>query len=694
MNLKSFTIFRTLLTLTTLTVATSLMAADINWTGAGGNTSWHDPANWDTGTVPTNADVVFLDDDDYVVITEAAEAFNLRMNNGATLSIFPMGQLSFSSSTKSMADIIIMEDGTSLLNSGMISITADTEGNNIDANGSSFINNNGSMTLSQSDEESIFLYEGAYLDNSGQLTILDSNEDGVDMEDIAAIYSNGTITVKNTLIEGLDMDDGSEFINDGTLRFENIDDNDAIDMDDSGSYFENNGNLEIVGVTNRGEGIEVDDGFFINTETGSITLTGVTGDGIYVQDDGEFINLGYLSVSTASGESSDNSIELECDGFFYNEGLLEITNNGATDAIELECSSSLFVNESCGEIYILSNSKIDIQSTGEFINEGILSTAFTGTNTNFGTFDNAGIINSPNGFMISPNPVNEVDNYPGGWSNFTVGNSGTLGNDFAYIACDGEETFYVTGGGNNATSSTTDNVAFTNQYLCGNVSITAKIESVDPNGYGGLMIREPEADGSRQVSIFSNLTNVLRHEARYVENTPKQVQAHYRPNPFWLRLERQGNWIFAYYSTTGANFQYIHAVNVPMDNCVEIGLASFTFQPDQQTTAVFTNVEVTGGMIPYATPPVETEAIQVKQQISVYPNPASDFTNLAFEGGLDQDATVLLRNQLGQVVDQRLLREGDYQAEWNVSNQAAGMYLFEIHREGQDLQVQRFVKTK
>jgi len=42
----------------------------------------------------------------------------------------------------------------------------------------------------------------------------------------------------------------------------------AIDMDDSGSYFENNGSLEIVGVINRGEGIEVDDGFFSQSAEG------------------------------------------------------------------------------------------------------------------------------------------------------------------------------------------------------------------------------------------------------------------------------------------------------------------------------------------------------------------------------------------------------------------------------------------
>jgi hypothetical protein len=693
---KNFTIIRTLVVLLAFGLTIGLSAADLNWTGAGGNTSWHNPANWDTGTVPTNEDVVFLDDDDYVVITAAAEAFNLRMNNGATLSILPNGQLSFTSLIKSVADLIIMEDGTSLLNSGMISMAADTERNNIDANGSSFINNNGTMALSQSDDESMFLYEGAYMANYGLLAISSPNEDGIDMEDGAVIENFATISIEDIGTEGIDMDNGSEFYNMGTLQLEMIDDNDAIDMDDGGTLFVNYATIEIINVIESGEGIEVDDGLFVNEESGNITLTNTTGDGIYIQDDGELLNFGYISIDHNPDGSSDNAVELNCDGFFYNNGILEITNNGSTDAIELECSSSEFVNDECGEINILTNSPIDIQSSGSFDNYGILTTAFTGTNTNFGTFSNGGKITSPNGFQIAPNAVVDDSSLPFGWAGFDVGNAGTLGNDFCFLSCN--EEYVVTGGGNNATSSTTDNVAFLSMFACGNnVSITAKVESVDPNGYGGLMIREPESDGARQVSIFSNLTNVLRHEARFSTNGPKQVQAFYKPSPFWLRLQRQGDWVFAYYSTTGTNFTYIHAVFVPMDACVEIGLASFTYQPGQQTTAVFSNVTVTGGVYgPEAEAPVETEIVATKQQqqLNLYPNPAVNEVTLTFAEALEQDATVVLRNKMGQVIEQRQLRAGNLKAQWEVSNHPVGMYLLEIHQEGRAVESLRFVKSR
>jgi hypothetical protein len=38
--------------------------------------------------------------------------------------------------------------------------------------------------------------------------------------------------------------------------------------------------------------------------------------------------------------------------------------------------------------------------------------------------------------------------------------------------------------------------------MCGNTTITAKVEDVSANGYGGVMIRENTAAGSKQVSLF------------------------------------------------------------------------------------------------------------------------------------------------------------------------------------------------
>jgi hypothetical protein len=243
----------------------------------------------------------------------------------------------------------------------------------------------------------------------------------------------------------------------------------------------------------------------------------------------------------------------------------------------------------------------------------------------------------------------------------------------------------------------TDHVAFAATSLCGDGSITAKIESVDPNGWGGLMIRETADDGAKQVSIFTNLSNLLRHEVRYNTNGTKAVNSFYKPSPYWLKLERQGDWFFAYYSATGmpGSFQYVHGVFLSMQNCLEYGLASFTNELNQQTTTVFSNVSLAGGITPTAvTPPdMETEEAAVRQVPGLYPNPGSDVVNLIFGEGLDEEATVILRNQAGQVIEQRTLRTGDLRTEWAVSTLAEGLYTFEIRREGEAVQVLKFVKA-
>ena len=285
----------------------------------------------------------------------------------------------------------------------------------------------------------------------------------------------------------------------------------------------------------------------------------------------------------------------------------------------------------------------------------------------------------------------EVGNaLPGGWSASDVGNSGSMGNNISFDPCSTNNTgnageFVITGGGNNATSTTSDNVAFASQTICGDGTITTKIENVGPNGYGGLMIRETTEAGAKQVAIFSNMTPMLRHEARYTTNGFKQVSNFFKPSPLWLRLERSGGWIFAYYSITGSTFQYVHAVPVSMQSCVEFGLASFTYLPTGQTAATFSNVAVTGAALPNASLP-NTPVLADIQRLktpALYPNPASSEVNLVFESPIEIRTMAVLRNQLGQAIEQRQLEPGDEFSSWNVSLLENGLYFLEISTQGQ-----------
>jgi regulation of enolase protein 1 (concanavalin A-like superfamily) len=292
---------------------------------------------------------------------------------------------------------------------------------------------------------------------------------------------------------------------------------------------------------------------------------------------------------------------------------------------------------------------------------------------------------------------------PSSWSSTDIGQV-TTGNDFSFDPCsapvpeDGE--FMVVGSGNNATSSTTDNVAFASYAICGNGSITAKVESISSNGYGGLMIRESNAPGAKQVSVFSNMSSILRHETRYSTNAPKQISSFFKPSPFWLRLERQGSWIFAYYSTNGFSFQYVHGVFVPMQDCIEIGLASFTYLPWQQTEATFSNVSIQGTNgwgtdqlsedFGINSPIIEMESAN----LTVYPNPAGEHIHLSInlmEALIDE---VQLYNAMGQLIERKLGSDLSAQSSWSLEGLPDGVHFFKLLGKTRSDEVIQFVKMR
>jgi len=408
----------------------------------------------------------------------------------------------------------------------------------------------------------------------------------------------------------------------------------------------------------------------------------------------------------------------DCNGLGVNTVMLTVTDVAGNTAT---CTSDITVEDNIAPTAVCLTTTVEIQPDGTYaIQESDVYNATNSTDncsitdvsfpaTTY-TCDEAG-----NTFTIPVSITDVAGNtgncnasisveignaLPGAWNTTDIGNV-TLGNTYDYNPCEFDGKFTITGSGNNAVSSVDDHVAFAHQSLCGDGAITAKIESVGPNGYGGLMVRETTADGVKQTSIFSNLSNILRHEVRYTTNGPKQVSSFYKPSPFWLRMERQGDWVFAYYSTTGSNFQFIHGVFLPMQSCVEFGLASFTYLPNSQTEVVFSNVSINGsngalavdggGMhamnrVPTTMNRVPTTMNRVPNKgplhlytstplhLSIYPNPVSNTFTLAFDKPLEQPATLQLYNAFDQLAEEKQMQEGSSSVEWTVSHLPAGAY--------------------
>jgi hypothetical protein len=198
---------------------------------------------------------------------------------------------------------------------------------------------------------------------------------------------------------------------------------------------------------------------------------------------------------------------------------------------------------------------------------------------------------------------------PSPWGAQNIGSAGS-GNNYEYDPCLPVPEYTVDAGSAN-NSQTSDNLAFISQNLCGDFNITVKIESITSNGWAGLHARENSATGSRMLGMYSNLGSILRWESRMVTNGAKSINLFSRPFPYWLRLVRQGNMFIGYYSLNGINYSFANLQMLPLNNCLDIGPAAFTYLSGQTATAVFTHLSAGSGVMPLAVMPGYTSIRRV-----------------------------------------------------------------------------------
>jgi PKD repeat protein/pimeloyl-ACP methyl ester carboxylesterase len=285
---------------------------------------------------------------------------------------------------------------------------------------------------------------------------------------------------------------------------------------------------------------------------------------------------------------------------------------------------------------------------------------------------------------------------PAPWSSQDIGNSNN-GNEYQYDPCSAPPTYAIEASAVN-NSQLGDNLATIVQTLCGDFSIEVKIESITPNGWSGLMVRESDIPGSKMIGMYSNLGSIVRWERRHALNAPKQINLFQRPFPYWLRLVRQGNLFIGYYSVNGSSFSIVNIQSIPMNNCLDVGLAAFTYLAGQTATAVFSHLSVSGGASPLSMVPGQTPiADQAPQAVSprLWPNPAWDVLNLEFPAAASTEIRLSLLNQLGQALEEVRLPPGETLIAWSVSHLPAGLYFISVSpSDDQSGTVLRFVKTE
>jgi hypothetical protein len=324
------------------------------------------------------------------------------------------------------------------------------------------------------------------------------------------------------------------------------------------------------------------------------------------------------------------------------------------------------------------------------------------------------MVNTPEGPQSCTSNITVVDEsgeLPAPWGASDVGEGE---NEFTYEVCNANNgEFAITSGGRNfPLEDVSDNTGFISQELCGDGSITIKVESRQ-GGFPGIAIRESTAAGAKMVTMLTNITGNIYWSTRYDTDANRSFTSFYRPFPRWLRLVRQGDYIIGYSSTTGGSFAFVNAAYVPMDACVEVGMVVFSVN-NTPASAVFSNVTVLGNTIPTLSEEVQ-EAIngislkrgaeaqtgnavtfevpaQEVRNTTLFPNPTRDALNLRFERAVEHNTIVVVRNQFGQALRQQQVATGAVQTQLDVAALPAGMYFLEVQGESGILETLRFTK--
>jgi len=228
--------------------------------------------------------------------------------------------------------------------------------------------------------------------------------------------------------------------------------------------------------------------------------------------------------------------------------------------------------------------------------KGATNSAYTRTNAQF---TNAGpyyvVVTNTGGSMQSSNailnvipPTNYVLSSP--WVSADIGAVGLVGSAYTI-----SNVYTVNGAGASLSGAAADQFHYVYQTMTGNGSLVAQLtkqSGTNVNGFGGIMIRETTATGSRFMFAAreGNGTMVARSRASTggattSVNGPKLTLPNY-----WLELERTGSNIVALTSSNGSTWVSLTTNSIAMATNVTFGLFVTSGNTNVLDSDLFTNV--------------------------------------------------------------------------------------------------------
>lgn len=286
---------------------------------------------------------------------------------------------------------------------------------------------------------------------------------------------------------------------------------------------------------------------------------------------------------------------------------------------------------------------------------------------------------------------------PTGWNPVSTGNAPAVTASFDPCT-DDDGSFSLVTGGLNPINGTADNLGAALQALCGDFTITARVTDVS-NGYAGLIVRETQDAGSKYIGMYTAGFAIYRRESRTQTNGMKQAANVLGSPTGWMRIERLGNLFRLYRSSNGQNFTLMTQLLLPMQNCVQVGIAAFSTNPSPNVlgSATISDVAIVNNSpAPLIAATADAQARFLRagevidapgiwiedlsgQQVSiaqpsVYPNPANGLLTVQWAQPLLRSQQLTVQSTLGQVMQRIYVEAGTVTLPVSLQGLSAGTY--------------------
>jgi hypothetical protein len=286
--------------------------------------------------------------------------------------------------------------------------------------------------------------------------------------------------------------------------------------------------------------------------------------------------------------------------------------------------------------------------------------------------------------------VDEGSTLPSPWSANDIGSTamGTSG----FSPCTGPGTFTLSAKG--FSTNISDVAHFVDQQLCGNSSITVRVTQLTGGGWAGIYFRENLTQGSRMVSLKTQLTTFLRREVRSTPGGVKSLASIPVPQgAHWLRIVRTNNLFVGYYSLNGVNWSFAFSASVNMQSCAYVGMFVESINNTTTTTASFDNVTVQGALPPFGDED-GGQLLTQQPQVNVFPNPTNGLLSIDFGALAGTPAKVQIFNSQGQVVKSLEIDEILEREQIDLSPYTDGVYWVRIFVDGVLIDTKKVIKQE